>query len=75
MVHSWDDEGVGETHKIISPKNQPQFSQTTMGQYWLDKTKPKQTFRSTQNAFKKLLQNFNISRLMVVSRAAKEIRV
>jgi len=32
-------------YKIKPPKNQPQFSQTTMGQYWLDKTKPKQAFR------------------------------
>jgi len=30
-----------------------------MGQYWLGKTKPKQAFRSTQNAFKKLPWNFN----------------
>ena len=32
-------------HEITSPKNQPQFSLTTMRQYWLDKTKPKQAFR------------------------------
>jgi len=29
-----------------------------MGQHWFDKTKPKQPFRLTQNAFKKLLRNF-----------------
>jgi len=44
-------------HKII-PKNQPLFSQTTMGQYWLGKIKPKQTSRLTQNTFKKLPWSF-----------------
>jgi len=55
---SRDDEEVGVAHKAKSPKNQPQFSQTTMGQYWLGKTKPKEAFRSTQNAFTKLPRNF-----------------
>ena len=50
MVHSRDDEEVGMAHEVKSPENQPQFSQTTMGHYWLGKTKPKQAFRSTQNA-------------------------
>ena len=45
-------------HGIISPKNHPQFSLTTMRQYWLGKAKPKQTFRLTRNAFNKLLRNF-----------------
>ena len=58
VVHSRDDEEVGVAHKVKSPENQPQFSQTTMGQYWLGKTKPKQAFRSTRNAFNKLPQNF-----------------
>jgi len=40
VVHSRDDEGVGMAHKIKPPKNQPQFSQTMMGQYWLDKLNP-----------------------------------
>ena len=53
--NSRDDEGLGVAHEIKSPKYQPQFS---LGQYWLDKTKPQQTFRLTQNAFKKLLLNF-----------------
>ena len=44
--------------KIISPKKQPQFPLATMRQYWLGKTKPKQAFRMTQNAFNKLLRNF-----------------
>jgi len=57
VVHSRDDEEVGMAHEVKSPKNHPQFSQTTMGQYWLGKTKPKQAFRSTQNAFKKLPWN------------------
>jgi len=30
----------------------------TIWQYWLGKTKPKQAFRSTRNAFKKLLKNY-----------------
>ena len=38
-------------------KNQPQLSQMTMRQYWLSKTKPKQAFRLTRNAFKKLPWN------------------
>jgi len=33
-------------HEVKSPENQPQFSQMTMGQYQLGKTKPKQVFRS-----------------------------
>ena len=35
-------------HKVTTPKNQPQFSLLTMRQYWLGKTKPKQTFRRFQ---------------------------
>jgi len=35
MVHSRNNKGVGVAHKVISPKNQPQLSHTTMGQYWL----------------------------------------
>ena len=57
VLHSRDHKGVGVAHKITSPKNQPQFSQMTMKQYWLGKTKPKQVLRSTRNAFTKLLQN------------------
>jgi len=52
VVHSRDDQEVGVAHKVKSPKNQPHFSQTMMEQHWLGKTKPKQAFRSTQNAFK-----------------------
>jgi len=58
VVHSRDDQEVGVAHKVKSPKNQPEFSQMTMGQYWLGKTKPQKAFRSTRNAFKKLLWNF-----------------
>jgi len=58
MVHSRDDKEVGMAHEVKSPENQPQFSQTMMGYYWLGKNKPKQVFRSTRNAFKKLPQNF-----------------
>ena len=57
VLYSRDHKGVGVAHKIISPENQPQFSQTTE-QYWLGKTKPKKAFRSTRNAFNKLLRNF-----------------
>ena len=51
MVHSKDHKGLGLAHKITLPKNQPLFSQMTMGQYWL-------AFRLTPNAFIKLLWNF-----------------
>ena len=64
MVHSRDDEEVGMGHKVKSPENHPQISQMAMGQYWLGKTKPKNAFRSTRNAFKKLswnLKNFYLS--------------
>jgi len=56
VVHSKDDEVVGVAHEVKSAENQPQFSQTTMmmEHYWLGKTKSKQAFRSTWNAFKKL---------------------
>jgi len=47
VVHSRDDEEIGVAHQVKSPKNQPQFSQTTMGQYWLGKSKPKQAFTPT----------------------------
>ena len=43
VVHSRDNVGVTKAHEIKPPNNQPQFSQTTMGQYCLDKTK--QAFR------------------------------
>jgi len=56
--NSRDDQEVGVAHEVKSPENQPQFSQMRMGQYWLSKTKPKQAFRSTRNAFKKLPRNF-----------------
>ena len=41
-------------HEITSPKNQPRFSQMTMKHYWLGQTKPKEAFRSSQNAVKKV---------------------
>jgi len=56
VVHSRDDQEVGVARKVKSPENQPQFSQSMMEQYWLGKTKPKQTLRLTQNTFKKLPQ-------------------
>ena len=37
MVHSGDHEGVGVACKIVHIKNQPQFSQKMMEQYWLGK--------------------------------------
>ena len=63
VAHSGDDQEVGMAHKVKSPENQPQFYQMMMGQYWLGKTKPKQAFGSTQNAFKKLPWNFNFFHL------------
>jgi len=36
VVHSSDDQEVGVAHEVKSPENQPQ---TTMGQYWLGRTK------------------------------------
>jgi len=59
VVHSRGDKEVGVAHEVKS--NQPQFSLMTMEQYWFGKTKPKQAFRSTQNAFKKLPRNFKKS--------------
>jgi len=62
VLYSRDHQGLGVAHKKISPKNQPHFSHT-MWQYWLGKTKLKKVFRSTRNAFNKLLQNFKIFHL------------
>ena len=47
-------------NEIISPQKKPQFPLTTMRQYWLGKTKPKQAFRLTRNTFNKLLRNLKI---------------
>ena len=41
VLYNRDHKGVGMAHA------QPQFSVTTMRQYWLGKTKPKQVFRLT----------------------------
>ena len=57
VVYSRDHKGVGVAHEI-SPKKQPQFPLTTIRQYWLGETKPKQAFRLIRNAFNKFLQNF-----------------
>ena len=57
VLYSRDHKGVGVAHEITPPKNQPQSSLMMMRQYWLGKTKPKQAFRSTRNAFNKLLWN------------------
>ena len=56
VLYSRDHKGVGVAHGKTS-KIQPQISLTMMKQYWLGKTKPKQAFRLTQNAFNKLLRN------------------
>ena len=63
VLYGRDHKGVGMAHKITSPKIQPQFSQAMMRQYWLGKTKPKKAFKSTQNAFKKLLRIFKKNHL------------
>ena len=57
VLYSRDHKGVGVAHKIISPENQPQFSQT-MKQYWLSKTKPKKAFRSTGKRFQQVATEF-----------------
>ena len=44
VLYSRDHKGVGMAHKKHHPKSQPQLSLTTMKQYWLGKTKPKQAF-------------------------------
>jgi len=33
--NSGDNQEVGMAHEVKSPENQPQFSQTTIGPYWL----------------------------------------
>ena len=48
VVHTKGDQKVGVAHKVELSENQPQFSQTTMGQNWLGKTNPKKAFRSTR---------------------------
>ena len=57
ILYSRDHKEVGVAHKIISPKNQPQFSQMTMRQYRLGKTKPKQAIKLTRSTFNKFLWN------------------
>ena len=39
MVYSREEQEVDVAYKVELPENQPQFSQTTMGEYWLDKMK------------------------------------
>jgi len=57
MVHSRDKKRVGVAHEINPPKNQPQIFQKTMGQYWLDKTKPK-SFQIDLKFFQKVATEF-----------------
>jgi len=61
MNHNRDDKEVGMAHKVKSPKNQPKFSQTTIGQYWLGKTKlsdqPEMLLKSCHGILKKTLLN------------------
>jgi len=49
-----DDQEVGVAHEV---ENQPQFSQKTMGQYWLGRTKlsdrPEMLSKSCHEIFKK----------------------
>lgn len=54
MVYSRDDEVVGMTCKVTSPKNQLQFQDDSKAVL----LKPNQDYRSTQSAFKKMLRNF-----------------
>ena len=55
VLYSWNHKGLGVAREETSPTNQPHFSLTTMRQYCLGNTKPKQAFRSTQDAFNKSL--------------------
>jgi len=59
VVHSRENKEVGMAHEVKSPKNQPQFSQTTMGQYQLGNPKKlsdqsKMLLKSCHGIFKKL---------------------
>ena len=67
VVHSRNDEEVRVAHKVKSPENQPQFIQMRTWQYRLGKTKPKEAFRSTWTAFKKLTRNLKNIYLMEFS--------
>jgi len=58
VVHIWDDQEVGVVHAIISPKNQPQFSQTIIRQYWLGKQSPNKLSVRPEMLSKKLLWIF-----------------
>jgi len=59
VVHSRDDQEVGVAHKVKSPENQLQYSQTTMGQYCLGKIKlsdqPKMISKSCHGILKKFI--------------------
>ena len=59
VVHCRDHKGVGVAHKIISPKNQLQFSQTIMGSIKL-------RFSLTWNTFQKLLLDLKWNFLLSV---------
>jgi len=54
VVHSRDEEGYGD-----KPQSKIHLKSVTifLDNDWLGKTKPKQAFRSTLHAFKKLLRN------------------
>jgi len=54
VVHSRDDKDVGMAQKVKSPENQPQFSQKTMGQYWLA---PNKLSDQSEMLLKKLPRN------------------
>jgi len=67
VVHYRGNQGVGVAHKIKPPKNQPQFFQMTMGQYWLDKTKPNKLSNQPEILSKNCYGNFKIFCLMEFS--------
>ena len=58
VVYSRDHKGVGVAHEVISSKKQPQFPLTTIRQYWLGKTKPKQAFRFDLKCFQQVATKF-----------------
>ena len=45
-------------HKKTSPKNQPQFSLSTMRQYWLGKTKAQTSFQIDLKSFHQVATKF-----------------
>jgi len=50
VVHSRDNKELGMAYETTAPENQLLFSQMTMGQYWIGKTKPWHQFEMLSKA-------------------------